>query len=447
MNEFKQLIIENFQSHQHTVIDFSQGLNVFVGPSDSGKSAILRALRWLLFNTPRGAEFIRTGAKECRVTLTFQDGAQVVRMRGTSVNRYVLRTAEGEEHIFEGFGNEIPQEITDMHGIQALKLDGKEVVVHLGTQLESPFLLFETAGNKAKTIGRVSGAHIIDKAFKKTTNDRQNTNLELKRLEQETEELTEKLKPYANLEVIEQQLDDVQGAFFKAKKAFEISAQLQNIKNNLLSIAQEKEEYGKWLKQKENILFVDRVLSDTERKIQIVNQLIRLHRKWESVQQEKQIAKMQLSQKHHVFMTDEKLEKVTQKQQQLVKMRQLKEKLIWVLQEKEVHHTLLSKASEMGAVDQTVKKLEQTVRKVALLSSIRLRWEDVKARVLRGRQFQKEKETEIALLIQKWAQALKNLKKCPTCGSEIHSSVMEHIIQEYQGGDSYVAAGREYPTD
>ena len=46
----KRVRLENFQSHKNSIIDFDRGLNVIVGPSDSGKSAIIRAIKWALYN-------------------------------------------------------------------------------------------------------------------------------------------------------------------------------------------------------------------------------------------------------------------------------------------------------------------------------------------------------------------------------------------------------------
>jgi exonuclease SbcC len=57
----KKLSLRNFQSHRETDLEFSPGLNIIVGPSDQGKSAIIRALRWLFYNEPRGTGFIRVG--------------------------------------------------------------------------------------------------------------------------------------------------------------------------------------------------------------------------------------------------------------------------------------------------------------------------------------------------------------------------------------------------
>jgi exonuclease SbcC len=49
-----QLNITNFQSHVKSVLKLSPGINVICGPSDSGKSAIIRGLRWVIENQPTG---------------------------------------------------------------------------------------------------------------------------------------------------------------------------------------------------------------------------------------------------------------------------------------------------------------------------------------------------------------------------------------------------------
>ena len=52
MRYVRRITLENFQSHKHTEMEFGPELNVIVGPSDSGKSAIIRALKWVMYNEP-----------------------------------------------------------------------------------------------------------------------------------------------------------------------------------------------------------------------------------------------------------------------------------------------------------------------------------------------------------------------------------------------------------
>ena len=46
----KKIELHNFQSHEYTEMEFDRGLNVILGNSDVGKTAILRAIKWALYN-------------------------------------------------------------------------------------------------------------------------------------------------------------------------------------------------------------------------------------------------------------------------------------------------------------------------------------------------------------------------------------------------------------
>ncbi|MBL0386325.1 AAA family ATPase [Tumebacillus sp. ITR2] len=200
----RNLRIENFQSHELTEMAFDDGLNVIVGASDQGKSAIIRALRWLLFNEPRGADFIRVGASQCRVTIELADGARVTRERTPSKNRYIVVSAEGEEQIYEGFGNSVPREVSDVTGVAKIMLDeDTETVLHLGTQLEPPFLLSETGSIKAKAIGRLNGVHIIDAASRDTHRDLTRLNSDEKQYREQLSEVEEELMQFSDLAYME----------------------------------------------------------------------------------------------------------------------------------------------------------------------------------------------------------------------------------------------------
>lgn len=108
----------NFQSHVYSELSLSKGVNVIVGPSDSGKTAIMRALRWNMFNDPSGVEFVREGETEVAVTIRFQNKVEVERRRSRSKNQYILRQPGEEELIFEGFGKNVPAEIEEAIGIK-----------------------------------------------------------------------------------------------------------------------------------------------------------------------------------------------------------------------------------------------------------------------------------------------------------------------------------------
>lgn len=165
----KTVKLENFQSHKDTSVNFVNGLNVITGPSDSGKSAIIRAIKWVLYNEPRGTDFITTNETQCRVSLTLHNDVTIIRERTSSKNRYTL-IKDKEKQTYEGFGNTVPQEITNSHQIRNIYLDtDQKTSINLSNQLDGPFLLSQSGAIRAKSIGRVLGIHYLDAGARKVS--------------------------------------------------------------------------------------------------------------------------------------------------------------------------------------------------------------------------------------------------------------------------------------
>jgi len=190
-----KLILENFQSHKYTELELSDGLNVIIGASDHGKSAIIRAIKWVLYNEPRGTEFIRSGTNYARVTILFDNGNSVIRERTQTKNRYIIVDDKGNESIFEGFGNQVPDEVINIHGICKINLDENvSSNINISQQLEGAFLVLDTGATKAKVIGKVAYLDIIDNAItdckidiKRQLQTRDKLNAQLEQIELEME--------------------------------------------------------------------------------------------------------------------------------------------------------------------------------------------------------------------------------------------------------------------
>ena len=87
-------VIRNFQSHKKSILNLSKGVNVIVGKTDSGKSAIIRALRWLFTNTPSGDAFRSWDGGDTKVSATFYDmDKKITRIKGNK-NAYIVETLD-----------------------------------------------------------------------------------------------------------------------------------------------------------------------------------------------------------------------------------------------------------------------------------------------------------------------------------------------------------------
>lgn len=195
--EYIQIV--NFQSHDNTKLDFDEGVNVIIGPSDSGKTAVIRALKWIFFNEPSGTDIIKKGEDSAKVTLKLNTGFKIIRGRSKSKNYYEIISPENETQRFEGFGLNVPQEIIDLTGINKIDLGNMKKSLNIAEQLESPFLITDSPSIKANALGKLAGVDIIDKALGNLSKDMYEINSARKSIESEIRDQKDILKNFEYL--------------------------------------------------------------------------------------------------------------------------------------------------------------------------------------------------------------------------------------------------------
>ena len=213
--------IINFEAHRHTKIDFDgHGLNAITGPSDSGKSAIIRALRFAFYNEPKGADFIRHGAKRATVQVRMSNGQTIERTRTrSSAGEYILTDSHGQWEEFKGFGNSIPIQIANAHQMPKVELaTGVERPLNFAFQLDGHFLLSDSPASRASAIGRLTGVHLVDAAIKEKTKEMRAITIEANAAEELIESLTTKLESYKWINSEEKHLRIIEGLVIGAEK-------------------------------------------------------------------------------------------------------------------------------------------------------------------------------------------------------------------------------------
>jgi len=147
--------IQNFQSHKNTLLHLEPGVNVIVGGSDSGKSAILRAIKWVVYNKPTGDAFRSNWGGDTEITMETWEGDIITRYRNNSGHGYTLNDIP-----FKAIGTTIPEEIRDV-----LNMDE----VNIQQQMDSPFLLNNTSGEVAEFFNKLADLSTIDVAVRNIT--------------------------------------------------------------------------------------------------------------------------------------------------------------------------------------------------------------------------------------------------------------------------------------
>lgn len=268
MKYIKKIILENFQSHKYSVIELDQRMNVIVGPSDSGKSAIIRGLKWVLFNEPSGNYFIREGETECSVSVEFNDGTILKRIRSKSKNAYVLINNKGDEMKFEGFGTVIPMEIIESIGIKKIHLDSTESsYINLGEQLEGPFLISEKTSTRASAIGRLVGVNIVDEALRDVLKDIRALNISKKSLEDNNSELKSEIESYSYLNIVKDNFEKAKELEVRIKNKTELLSKLKANRLIIIDIENENLQLNNILQQLDSIQDLDRAIITIDSKV------------------------------------------------------------------------------------------------------------------------------------------------------------------------------------
>lgn len=146
-----------FQNHKDTTIRFHSGVNAIVGSSDVGKSAILRALRWVFHNEPSGDDFCShwAGDYPTRVIVKLSSGVKIERHKGKGINKYVLRQ-DGKAHVFKSFKTSVPEPIASLFPLSDLNWQN---------QLDEVFALSSSPAELGRALNEVANLDEIDLAL------------------------------------------------------------------------------------------------------------------------------------------------------------------------------------------------------------------------------------------------------------------------------------------
>jgi DNA repair exonuclease SbcCD ATPase subunit len=208
------LEIQNFQSHEKSILEFDSGVNIIIGASDSGKTAIIRAMRWCIWNRPSGATLCSSWGGNTSVKLDTDEGNFVIRSKDKA-DKYTSHVS-GEENLeYKAFGTSVPEEISNLLNISEINLQ---------RQLDTPFLLSETAGDVAKHFNLIAKLDKIDTSTSKINSAIRDLASTIKYTEAQEVTQLENLGDYDHLEKAEidlEVLEEMEGRLKGMKTARE----------------------------------------------------------------------------------------------------------------------------------------------------------------------------------------------------------------------------------
>lgn len=245
--------ITNFQSHKDTYIEFSEGLNIILGDTDTGKSALLRALSFVIRNAPFHTSFITTGEDTTNVELRLCAKDNIIKLSRIRSRDRRLNDLWINEEELTNIGRVVPDSVYEKLGIRREVLD-----IFYGGQFDNHFLLKGvTPAQRAKSLFIFGDISKVDNAIKSGKSSVLSFSRIKKDYEEQLNAIESELQTFPDIDKLRKDLNKV----MKLQEFIEIGYQLLEAKKEYSAKITKNREHIKEL----NMLLDKDVAKDIEK--------------------------------------------------------------------------------------------------------------------------------------------------------------------------------------
>lgn len=229
----KRISLKNFRSHADTELEFSPGINVIVGLPDKGKTNILRAMQWVIFNRPLGQRIRSNFSKKpTRVSVELDDKV-VSLVAGKKGKRYEIEQG-GTVKKYRAMGSDVPDLVTSAFNLTE---------VNIQKQLDKPFLITESGSAVSKVLNRITRLEKVDVWMKKLNHRLLSKGKEMSLLQGQVREKKERLEGLRGISKLKRELDEVQKI---GEGLATLDSDIADLTNYIIEIETSAEVLGKY---------------------------------------------------------------------------------------------------------------------------------------------------------------------------------------------------------
>lgn len=412
--------LKNYQAHKNTVVQFINGDNAIIGASDSGKTALKRAVECVLYNDHSGVDYIKEGEDAYSVYVLLSDGTKITRERGKKrINRYIIEKGE-DKLVLENFGKNVPEEVTQAHKMYKVKIGKKMDSLFSAKQLDGPFFLQNTPEERGAIISSIAKTEVIDEAVNMTLSNLRDQKKEKKVLEKSLKEDEATLEEYSYLEECERLLNDIRQDFSTIK---ELNSKLTVNRANLDTLSKAKIRQN----EQEAILEIFTNIELNLKEFEIIssksNEVSKLKNDFNKLVYS---IDKQLSLNNIVSCLkdiDNDLDFYSRLEEKMKKLATLSSLFYQLKQDKENYDKNKQKQEGLSSIDEVVNNIDDLlipkITKYNNLSKIYKDYKELCTRKENGITFISNKNKQINQKVEEYEQGLLSLGKCPTCFNDI----------------------------
>ena len=219
--------VENFQSLSDVTV-VVDGFTVITGTNNSGKSALMRAIRGAFQNT-RGTSYIRHGTTKTAVEITFDDGRKLRWEKGKGAGDKPTYIIDDGKPLHPG--QAVPDEVREL-GVKPLNIGGREIWPQFAPQFTGQIFLLDQPGSVlAEAVSDVNHVSQLNDALRMAESDKRSAQSELRvRLKDQTD-LEATVKKYDGVDELDAEVAAIEADHAKVIKIGNVVYAVQILKD------------------------------------------------------------------------------------------------------------------------------------------------------------------------------------------------------------------------
>jgi len=246
----EKITVKNYQSLYDVEVELGK-FTVLYGNSDVGKSAFYRAVRGLLVGES-GDDFITVAKSRVGVSFKTSDGVEVVwlKSRGKSSSYILFKDSVKVKEWRRA--RKLPKELEVLLQVRPINVDGESFYPNLRGQFDPLFLLFESAGKRARVLGSLV-SNLLLKGIRAANTERNRNEADIRAIGSLAEDLEKKMGV------------DWQSLAYKAEKLGSYGDSLNQRYEALLQLQARRGEYRVVSDEEESLAGVIKDVKDAEK--------------------------------------------------------------------------------------------------------------------------------------------------------------------------------------
>lgn len=404
----EKIKIENILSHNHSMVEFGEGLNVIIGSNGAGKSTIIDSIVYALLAHGRGSEevtrttkanMLREGSSRGSIELTFIVGG----------NRYVIRreiSQRGEssdllkrlspQEMVLAIGGSVPREVMKILNITEPRILTSTIIARQDFLNE---VLLESSSKRKERILKLLGLEKLEKA-------RENLGKAQKKLDSRIEEIERELGIKQQLEKDIKKIEEE--LIISRDERDKLRTKVEDSKRKVEKLETLKNEVDELLMIIPMVALYERKSREYKEKEERVKRLEEKRAVYEKID-----LKEVLDLRNRIPITEDRLKTLREDLKKCVREIEKNESLIQSLSNK-ISEEYGAREVENFLKEKAYTKILEIADK--MLSEIENNIATAKAHIEIYRNFQK---------------SFREADRCPICGNSLTGEKIEHLIREH----------------